>query len=77
VIDDEKNSIQIITVLFICTWPTLLPFLLIINVYNMGRYSPCVVTSKSAYTARNATDLLQVADFTDLLQVVNKLQQAC
>jgi hypothetical protein len=29
------------------------------------------------YTARNATDLLQVADFTGLLQVVNKLQQAC
>jgi hypothetical protein len=29
------------------------------------------------YTARNATDLLQVADFTSLLEVVNKLQQAC
>jgi hypothetical protein len=29
------------------------------------------------YTARNATDLLQFADFTGLLQVVNKLQQAC
>jgi hypothetical protein len=31
----------------------------------------------SYYTARNATDLLQVADFTGLLQDVNKLQQAC
>ena len=31
------------------------------------------------YTARNATptDLLQVVDFTGLLQVVNKLQQVC
>ena len=29
------------------------------------------------WLARNATDLLQVADFTGLLQVVNKLQQAC
>ena len=29
------------------------------------------------YTARNATDWLQVVDFTGLLQVVNKLQQAC
>ena len=29
-------------------------------------------------TARNATDLLQVVDFTGLLQVVvNKLQQVC
>lgn len=28
-------------------------------------------------TSRNATDLLHVADFTRLLQVVNKLQQAC
>ena len=33
-----------------------------------------------AYTARNATDLLQVVelvDFTGLMQVVNKLQQVC
>ena len=33
-----------------------------------------------AYTARNATDLLQVVelvDFTSLLQVVNKFQQVC
>ena len=29
------------------------------------------------YTARNATDLLQVVDFTSLMQVVNKLQQVC
>ena len=29
------------------------------------------------YTARNATGLLQVVDFTGLLQVVNKLQQIC
>ena len=29
------------------------------------------------YTARNATDLLQVVDFTGLMQVVNKLQQVC
>ena len=27
--------------------------------------------------ARNVTDLLQVVDFTGLLQVVNKLQQVC
>ena len=33
-----------------------------------------------AYTARNATDLLQVVelvDFTSLLQAVNKFQQVC
>ena len=29
------------------------------------------------YTAKNATDLLQVVKFTGLLQLVNKLQQAC
>ena len=29
------------------------------------------------YTARNATDLMQLADFTDLMQVDNKLHQAC
>jgi hypothetical protein len=29
------------------------------------------------YTARNATDLLQVVNFTGLLQLVGKLQQAC
>ena len=28
-------------------------------------------------TAKNATDLLQVVNFTNLLQLVNKLQQAC
>ena len=27
------------------------------------------------FTAKNATDLLQVVDFTSLLQVVNKLHQ--
>ena len=32
---------------------------------------------KSFYTAKNATDLLQVVNFTGLLQLVNKLQQAC
>ena len=29
------------------------------------------------YTAKNATDLMQVVDFTDLMQVANKLYQAC
>ena len=29
------------------------------------------------YTAKNATGLLQVVNFTNLLQLVNKLQQAC
>lgn len=29
------------------------------------------------YTARNATDLMQVVDFAGLMQVVNKLHQAC
>ena len=29
------------------------------------------------YTAKNATDLLQVVNFTTLLQFLNKLQQAC
>ena len=29
------------------------------------------------YTARNATDVLQVVDFTGLLQVVIKLHQVC
>ena len=31
----------------------------------------------NVYTAGNATDLLQVVDFTGLLQVVNKLQHVC
>ena len=29
------------------------------------------------YTAKNATDLMQVVDFTSLMQVANKLYQAC
>ena len=29
------------------------------------------------YTAQNATDLLQVVNFTSLSQLVDKLQQAC
>ena len=29
------------------------------------------------YTAKNPTELLQVVNFTGLLQLVNKLQQAC
>ncbi len=29
------------------------------------------------YTAKNATDLMQVVDSTGLMQVVNKLYQAC
>ena len=29
------------------------------------------------YTAKNATDLLQFVNFTGLLQLVNKLLQAC
>ena len=29
------------------------------------------------YTARIATELLQVVEFTGMLQVVNKLQKAC
>ena len=32
---------------------------------------------EATYTARNATDLLQVVHFIGLLQVVNKLQQVC
>jgi hypothetical protein len=36
-----------------------------------------VITTNNRYTARNATDLLQVVNFTGLLQLVNKLQQAC
>ena len=35
----------------------------------------CLVST--AYTAKNATDLLQVVNFTGLLQIVDKLQQAC
>ena len=30
-----------------------------------------------AYTVKNATDLLQVVNFTGLFQLVNKLQQTC
>ena len=30
-----------------------------------------------AWPTQNATDLLQVVDFSRLLQVVNKLQQVC
>ena len=37
----------------------------------------CWATHIVRYTARNATDLLQVVDFTGLLQVVNKLRQVC
>ena len=37
---------------------------------NIQPRSPC-------YTAKSATDLLQVDYFTGLLQLVNKLQQAC
>ena len=29
------------------------------------------------YTAKNATDLMQVVDFTSLMQFANKLCQAC
>ncbi len=29
------------------------------------------------YTAKNATDLMQVVEFTGLMQVANKLYQAC
>ena len=36
-----------------------------------------IVLEEVLYTARNATDLLQVVNFTHLLQVVNKLQQVC
>ena len=30
-----------------------------------------------AYTVKNATDVLQVVNFTGSFQLVNKLQQAC
>ena len=36
-----------------------------------------VVIEKTIYTAKNVTDLLQVVNFTGLMQFVNKLQQAC
>ena len=29
------------------------------------------------YTAKNATDMMQVVDFTDLMQFAHKLYQAC
>ena len=35
------------------------------------------VSGVSVYTAKNATDLLQVVNFTGLLRLVNNLQQAC
>ena len=35
------------------------------------------MTTNEQYTAKNATDLWQVVNFTGLLQLVNKLQQAC
>ena len=37
----------------------------------------CIANVSRRYTAKNATDLLQVVKFTGLLQLVNKLQQAC
>ena len=37
----------------------------------------CFEIFSNYYTAKNATDLLQVVNFTCLLQLVNKLQQAC
>ncbi len=41
----------------------------------------CVVhvsdTASGVYTAKNATDLVQVVDFIGLMQVANKLYQAC
>ena len=43
-----------------------------INIFVVGHF--CFV---AVYTAKHATDLLQVADFTGLLEVVNKLQQVC
>ena len=43
---------------------------------------PCIGTTMAAwgiqiYTAKNTADLLQVDNFTGLLQLVNKLQQTC
>ena len=39
--------------------------------------SPLWIIINSEYTAKNATELLQFVNFIDLLQLVNKLQQAC
>ena len=36
-----------------------------------------VMSQSLRYTGKNVTDMLQVVDFTSLLQVVNKLQQVC
>ena len=49
------------------------------RIMNM-RNATCVATNdptRVADTAKNATDVLQVVNFTDLLQLVNKLLQAC
>ena len=41
-----------------------------------SQQSSCIKLTVN-YTAKNATNLLQVDNFTGLLQLVNKLQQAC
>ena len=43
--------------------------------YNTIQYNAKPYTIP--YTAKNATDLLQVVSLTNSLQLVNKLQQAC
>ncbi len=39
--------------------------------------SRLIIAVELIYTAKNATDLMQVVDFTGLMQFANKLYQVC
>ncbi len=41
---------------------------------ELARIARCIL---AIHTAKNATDLMQVVDFIGLMQVANKLYQAC
>ena len=43
----------------------------------MRRHPDEIFKLTLVYTAKNATDLMQVVDFTGLMQFANKLYQAC
>ena len=54
--------------------PGLLSYPVIVNCY-IGVEKR--TTRKQSYTAKNAADLMQVVDFTALMQFANKLYQTC
>ena len=52
-------------------------YILYIGVSRTWTYNPIWTIVDRIYTAKNATVLLQVVNFTGLLQLVNKLQEVC